>query len=438
MNLTELEKISSVNRQDLGPDVFERAIIGSLLECDAKAAAKIARECDPEVFATPCNLYAYTILRNAAFAKTPLGRGTAAAAIQQAPGSLQHFTYNEDVSEFLKLCVEACQPFGSWPEYVKQVHLAHTRRKLLAAFDEATISALSAHSAEDAMGDAIFKVIEAAGELRRNSVRDNYEMSSIVEGYLEEYNTGQPLVSTYPQEKLNFIGGARKGQVIVIAAPTKSGKSWWVLDMVLHAANRFKRSSRIYSLEMSQNDILDRAISMENGLDLIDVVMRKIPKDDMEDHTADMAELPISIVDTRISPGRILADLAAMGDSRPDIVVVDHLDLFNFKDGNEVNALKGALANFKDAAKMYGVTFLLVSQFRRPRNDEEDKRPTIGMLKGGSAIEQISDMVIFINKEFTRNHFGDQEEYFMSVPIVRQGKAPKKFKVDFGKDYRFR
>lgn len=429
---------SSANSLDASPDAFERAIIGCLLECKPEDAAKIAGKCDPEVFSSPINLYVYQILRNAAFAQTPLGKTTGAAAIEQAPGSLEHFSNLEEVTEYLVECCNSCKPFASWPEYVKQIHLAHTRRKLLAAFDDATISALSAQSAEDAMGDAIFKVIEAAGELRRNSIKETHGISSVAERYFDRYESGNAISFTYPQEKLNVAGGGRAGQVVVVAAKTGGKKSWWVLDVALHAARQHGRSCRIYTLEMDENDIIDRALAIENDdLELDDLILQKVDPDTLQDCLQDLAELPISIVDNRISPGRIVSDIAAMGEDRPDIIVVDHLDLFSWKDGNEVNALKGALANFKDAAKMYGVTFILVSQFRRPRNDDEDKYPTIGMLKGGSAIEQISDMIVFMNTEIVRSHFGDEEKTFMSVPKLRQGKPPSKFRVHF-KDYKIR
>lgn len=436
--LHEGEFTSSANKLDASPDVFERAIIGCLIECQPRHAAKIAGECSPEILGNTANLFAYEVLRNAAFSKTPLGLETAAAAIDQSPGSLEHFSGLDDVRDFLDNCRKACHPFESWPEYVKQVHLAHTRRKLLAAFDEATVSALSASSAEEAMGDAIHKVIDAAGELRRNSlIKETYEISSITDRYLQRYEDGESIAFTYPQDRLNVAGGARKGQVIVIAAETGLGKSWWCLDTVLHAAKNHGKKCRIYTLEMDEGDIVDRMLAMENDINLNDVILQKVDNDDMHDYLADLAELPISIVDSRITPGRVIADIAAMGDHRPDVVVVDHLDLFAWKEGNEVNSLKGALANFKDAAKMYGVTFLLVAQFRRPSNEDEAKNPHIRMLKGGSAIEQIADMVVFITKEWRMDQLGEDIKHYMSVPKIRQALAPTKFRVEF-KRFRFR
>lgn len=439
--MTELsyeEISSSVDRGNLPPDVFERAIIGCLLECQSTQAAKIASECEEQIFASPCNEFVYSILRNAAFARTPLGRETAAGAIQQAPGSLEHFNNLDDVTDYLMDCIEVCQPHDSWPEYVKQLHLAYTRRKLLAAFDDASISALKADSAEDAAAEAIYKVIETAGELRRSSIiKDEVKIDRIADRYLERYEKQDAILFRYPQEKLNFAGGARKGQVIIICAPTGGKKSWWVLDVLLNAAINHKCKSRLYTLEMDENDIVDRMLAME-GLELDDVIQMKAPLERVKQLLLKIKQLPISVVDKRISHARIIADLAGLpAEERPDIIAADHLDLFPSKDGNEVNALRSALANYKDAAKEYGVTFILVAQFRRPRNDDEQQHPHLGMLKGGSAIEQIADMVVFINSEVERTHFGDDETTYMSVPKIRQGKKPKRFKVQF-RNFRLR
>lgn len=439
LNKLEYDQISSASRMDATPDIFERVIIGCLISCQPAHTAKIAGQAYEETFGTPRNLFAYSILRNAALSGSPLGFETAIAAIQQAPGSLEHFHSHEDIRCFIEGCIEAGQPHTSWPSYLKQLQLAYTRRKLLTAFDDATVSALRADSAELAAADAIAKVIETAGEIRRNSLHNDDKLSGAVDRWLERYCSEDGACIPYPQDKLNMAGGYRDGQVIVVAAPTGGKKSWTVLDWAVDGAKNHNRSARIYSLEMDENDIIDRMIAMENHLDLTQVVNRKYSAVDMENWAEELAQLDISIIDHRISPGRIISDIASMSkEDRPKNIVVDHLDLFSWKEGNEVNALKGALASFKDAAKEYGVTFFLVSQFRRPRNDDEAQYPHMGMLKGGSAIEQISDMIVFINTEVDRSYDGDEEISYMSIPKLRQGKKPPKFRVRFLKNFKFR
>lgn len=424
---------------DAPPDIFERAIIGSILHADSKTAAKIAGHANDELFANRQAGFAFRKLRAAALSGNPLGIQVAIPAIEQSPGMLEHFGGLEHINEYLYECLDICQPHASWPQYIKELHLGFTRRKLLAAFDSASISALSEDDAEKVTAEAISKVIEAAGELRRNNAYEDVGLASLADRYLEAYSSQDGLATTYPQRQLNFAGGFRPGQVVVICAPTGGRKSWTVLDWIIHAWKENGKRSRLYTMEMDYVDVIDRMIAMESEHSLDDVIQRTIDPFDMEEAVSKIAEMGLDIIDKRISPGRIISDLASLGEDRPDIVVVDHLDLFTWKEGNEVNALKGALANFKDAAKQYGVTFFLVAQFRRPKNEMEEKHPTIGMLKGGSSIEQISDMIVFINKEEHRDHFGDTESIKMSVPKVRQGKPPGKFEVRFSpNDYRLR
>lgn len=430
--------ISSNTRVDPSPDTFERGIIGCLLCVSPRDSAKIAGQSPEDTFSSPRNLFVYSVLRGAALNATPLGLEQASAVLNQAPGSLEYFNDFQDVHDYLEVCISVAEPCSSWPEYVKQHQLAYTRRRLMAAFDDATVSALKAVSAEEAAADAIAKVIETAGDLRRNSLREKYDISSAAERFLERYSSEEGLATPFPQQGLNFNGGHRQGQVIVIAAPTGGRKSFLAQDWVFDGVKNHGKRGRIYSLEMDENDILERGLAMEYGLDLDKVVNREYSPGQMAEYIEELAQLDISIVDSRISPGRIIADIAAMSpDERPHMIVVDHLDLFAWKDGNEVNALKSALANFKDAAKQFGVTFFLVSQFRRPRNDDEAQHPHIGMLKGGSAIEQISDLIVFIRTDKERGPYGDDEITYLDVAKVRQGKKPNKFKVIF-KKLRFR
>lgn len=430
--------VQSNTRIDPSPDIFERGIIGCLLMCSAQAGAKIAGQATEDTFASPRNAFAYAMLRNAALGQTPLGLEASAAAINQSPGSLEFFNSLDDVKDYLDECIRISQPHSSWPEYVKQHQLAYTRRMLMTAFDDATVSALKAKNAEEAAADAIAKVIETAGEIRRSALKETHGIASAAERFLERYASDEGLATPFPQEKLNVNGGYRQGQVIIVAANTGGKKSWTVLDWILDGARNHGKRGRIYTLEMDENDILERAVAMEHGLELDKVINREYSPEQMEDWIEELSQLDISIVDSRISPGRIIADLAAMTpEERPHTVVVDHLDLFAWKDGNETNALKAALANFKDAAKQFGVTFFLVAQFRRPRNEDEQNHPHIGMLKGGSAIEQIADLIVFIRTEIEKGRYGDDEVSFMDITKIRQGKKPRKFKVFFRK-LRFR
>lgn len=431
------QHVSSFNRIDRAPDSFERAVIGCLLKCDTQASSKIAGQVATELISVPRNLHVYQTLQNAAIQGTPLGYNTAIASIMQSPGVLEHFGDSDDIEMFLDECIEFSEPHNSWQQYVKELHLAYTRRKLMAAFDDASISALGAQTAEDATADAISKVIDVAGELRRNALHEAYSIDKVVDRYLEMYTSEEGSAIPFPQHQLNTLGGYRAGDVIVLCAATGGKKSWVAIDWCLDAFRTSQKSSRIYTMEMSEEEVLNRMLSIEFGLDNEQIFNRKIDQEIIVDKARQIGNYPISIVDKRISPGRIIADLASMGDDRPDIVCVDHIDLFTWKEGNEVNALKSALANFKDAAKQYGVTFILVAQFRRPHNDDERKHPNLSMLKGGSSIEQIASYVIYMNQEVDRTHLGDYYNTYMWAAKQRHGKPHGKFKVHF-EDYKVR
>lgn len=432
------QNISSYNdKSHRGPDTFEKAILGCLIETSGSVASKIAGQVSPDLISVPRNLHCYQTLQNAALSGSPLGLNTAIASISQAPGFLEHFKNTEDLEIFIDECIDDAAPVDSWRQYVKELHLSYTRRKLMAAFDEASISALGATDAEEASSEAISRVIEVAGELRRNSTTENYEINKVVDRYLDMYTSEEGSAIPFPQHQLNTLGGYRAGDVIVLCAATGGRKSWTAIDWALDAYHSSGKSSRIYTMEMSEEEVLNRMLSIENNFDNEKVFNRGIPLEKIEPALQNLASMPISIVDKRISPGRIISDLAAMGPDRPDIVVVDHIDLFSFREGNEVNALKSSLANFKDAAKQYGVAIILVAQFRRPKNDDETKCPNLSMLKGGSSIEQIASYVVFMNEEEEKTYHGDFTQIKMWCAKQRHGKSSGKFTVHF-ENYKLR
>lgn len=424
---------------DAPPNIFEKAIIGSILQADPKTASKIAGQANAELFADRQASFAFRKLRSAALSGNPLGIQVAIPAIEQSPGMLEHFGGLEHISEYLYECLDICQPHESWPQYIKELHLGFTRRTLLAAFDSASISALSEDDAESVTAEAISKVIEAAGDLRRNNAYEDVALSSLADRYLEQYNSEEGFACPFPQRQLNTAGGFRPGQIVIIAAHSGIGKSWTLIDWAIHAWKEQGKRTRIYNMEMPFNEIIDRMIAMESEFTLDQVIQREVDPYDMEEAVANIAEYGIDIVDKRISLGRIISDMASLGDDRPDIVGIDHLDLFQWKEGNEANAIKNALAMLKDVAKQYGVTFFILSQFRRAMNENEMKNPHKGMLKGSSAIEQIGDLVVFVTQEEQRDHQGDREVFKMQAVKQRQGKPCGKFEVQFNPHtHRFR
>ncbi|MEK7122968.1 MAG: replicative DNA helicase, partial [Patescibacteria group bacterium] len=66
----------------------------------------------------------------------------------------------------------------------------------------------------------------------------------------------------------NILGGLQKSDLVVLAARPSVGKTSLALDIARHAALQGKRSVAIFSLEMAKEQLVDRLICSEAGVDL--------------------------------------------------------------------------------------------------------------------------------------------------------------------------
>ena len=83
-----------------------------------------------------------------------------------------------------------------------------------------------------------------------------------------------------------------------------------------------------------------------------------------------------------------------------DLVVVDYLQLMsaNGKE-NRVQEVSYISRTLKELARELNVPLLAISQLSRNVEQRQDKRPTLADLRGSGAIEQDSDVVIFIYRD---------------------------------------
>jgi len=420
------------------PDLFEKAIIGSLLSVNADNAKSIAFDANPILFSTPQNLHAYKILRQAAIEGSPLRSKTAVAAIENSPGVLEHYgDHDGAVEAHLKNCIEAADPPESYPSFVKQLKLAHTKRILQGAIDKAQIESFMAPTPEEATSICVSNVITAASSLRILTTQTEFEISELRGEFFDSYTMGAEPIR-FQQDRLNTVGGFRPGNIVFFGAKTALGKSWWALDVALEAALQGKRV-RYYTLEMTRLEVIERLVAMmdaQQTFTLEDVIQRKVPTATIQNYYSMIENLPITIIDGGRSPEQISTDTLACGED-VDIIIVDHFHLLQFSGKDYRIAVNNALNEFKSFAVENQVAMLMLAQLSRPENRGESRKPTIYDLRESGAIEQIADFVILLHKNVEKMGITSREYYTMWTGKQRNGLPAGEFEVNF-KGYRFR
>ena len=78
----------------------------------------------------------------------------------------------------------------------------------------------------------------------------------------------------------------------------------------------------------------------------------------------------------------------------PDLIVVDHLHYFDFKDGSERNEINKIMQVMKDITENRKIPTVLVSHFNRDKNPK--RIPTEDDLMGSSNIGKQADTVVLV------------------------------------------
>jgi len=239
---------------------------------------------------------------------------------------------------------------------------------------------------------------ESMGALTSKALKQLEELSQKEEGL-----TGIPTGFT---DLDRLTSGWQPSDLIIVAARPGMGKTSFTLALCRNAALEFNRPVAMFSLEMSNVQLVQRLISME-----AEISGSKLRNGQLEDYewqqlnTAieKMSEVPIFIDDT---PGINIFELRAKCrrlKMQHDIqmIVIDYLQLMtggseNTK-GNREQEISAISRGLKGLAKELSVPVIALSQLSRAVETRGgSKRPQLSDLRESGAIEQDADIVSFI------------------------------------------
>lgn len=269
---------------------------------------------------------------------------------------------------------------------------------------------------------------ELAAHIEELQRRENGEVKAI--------STGFPAVD----DKLN--GGIRRGELVVLAARPKMGKTAFALNVSCNAA--VDHSVLVLSMEMPKSQLHDRNLATLGKIPLEHLLKPAMMTDQ------DWAGLTNAIVKIeamrlhqddqgglRLIDVRMKAKLVKRKHGL-DLLVVDYLQLMD-GDGDNRNAqIEGITRGLKALAKELDIGIILLSQLNRKLEERPNKRPMPADLRDSGAIEQDADAVIFLYRDEVYNpdtpNVGTCE---VDVALCRQGKPGRAALAYVGEQVRF-
>ncbi len=216
-------------------------------------------------------------------------------------------------------------------------------------------------------------------------------------------------VTTGFRDMDEILAGLQRSDLFILGGRPSMGKTAFSLNLAHNVATLTKEPVLIFSLEMSKEQLVDRLLSMESGVDAWALRTGNLTDSDFEkiSHAMGMlSEAPLYIDDT---PGITISDLRTKARREAHkhplgLILVDYLQLMSggskFSGSeNRTQEISEISRGLKGIARELNVPLIALSQLSRSVENRNPQIPQLADLRESGSIEQDADVVAFIYRE---------------------------------------
>ncbi len=225
--------------------------------------------------------------------------------------------------------------------------------------------------------------------------------------------------------------GFQPSDLILIAARPSMGKTAFVLNIAQYMAFRSDVTVAIFSLEMSKEQLVNRLLSMESGVDAQKLRNGNLSDSDWErlvEGAEGVASSHLIIDDT---PGITLAELRSKCrkyklENHLGIVMIDYLQLMSGGgrgSDSRQQEISDISRGLKSLARELNVPVVALSQLSRAVEQRPEHRPMLSDLRESGAIEQDADVVMFLYRDSYYNKDTELKN-LAEVIVAKQRNGP--------------
>jgi replicative DNA helicase len=200
-----------------------------------------------------------------------------------------------------------------------------------------------------------------------------------------------------------LLGGLQPSDLLIVAGRPGQGKTGFLLSIAKNAAQLYKKKVAIFSLEMSNEQLVQRIIAQETGIDMQRLRTGKLQDEEWPLFTQSLETLGntrIFLDDTpAITPLQLRTKCRRLHmEFGLDLVIVDYLQLMggDSRVDNRVQEVSYISRNLKVLARELNVPVFAAAQLSRAVEQRADKRPVLSDLRESGSLEQDADIVMFI------------------------------------------
>ena len=200
--------------------------------------------------------------------------------------------------------------------------------------------------------------------------------------------------------------GLQPSDLILVAARPSMGKTAFVLNIAQHVAFKQNRTVAIFSLEMSNVQLVNRMLSLESSVDADKLRKGRLDSNDwgkLIEGADGIAKSKLIIDDT---PGITISELRSKCrkykmENNLGLIIIDYLQLMsgNGRTESRQQEISDISRSLKALARELDVPVVTLSQLSRAVEQRPDHRPMLSDLRESGAIEQDADVVMFLYRD---------------------------------------
>lgn len=385
---------------------LEEAVIGALM-LEKDAYFDISEILRPESFYNDHHRYIFEAITQLALQRKPIDMLTVGEQLK-VMGKLEEAGSQIYLAE-LTSKVASATSIVYHSQIIAQKYLARELIRVATdiqtkAFDEKT-------DVDDLMQNAEGQLFEVT---QRNIKKDVTPVGEILSeainriqlaGQQENGYTGIP--SGF--NRLDAItNGWQPSTLNIIAARPAMGKTAFVLSMAKNMAVDYQKAVAIFSLEMSNLELVNRLVINVSEIEGEKIKRGKLVEYEwmqLQSRTTQLVNAPIYIDDT---PSLSVFELCSKSrrlknEHKIDCIIIDYLQLMNASGmsyGSREQEVSIISRSLKALAKELNIPIIALSQLNRGVEGRtgDEKRPQLSDLRESGAIEQDADMVLMIHR----------------------------------------
>ncbi|MBI4272919.1 replicative DNA helicase [Candidatus Uhrbacteria bacterium] len=327
--------------------------------------------------------------------------------------------------------------------YASIIHKKATLRRLQAAASEITELSYTDEDIEQVLDKAEERVFAVAQKLNKQVFTPLKTILGEAFERIDEIHKEKGKLRGIPtgfSSLDNLLAGLQKSDLIVIAARPSVGKTSFALDIARKMSIQRKASVGIFSLEMSKEQLVDRLICSEAGVDLWKMRTGRLSDRGESDDFVRIGHAMNTLSEARMyiddSASANILEIKAkarrlQSEHGLDCIILDYLQLMEGKSKPEgrVQEVAEITRGLKSIARELGIPVVALSQLSRAVELNKPALPRLAHLRESGSIEQDSDVVIFIyRKSSDRNYRYDElteeEKHTAEIIVAKHRNGP--------------